>query len=229
MTHVWHDSYTRLLHTGRRFWTLMACLRCDMTHSHVWHDSFICVTWLIDTCGMNLSNVWHDSFTCVTCLSLTHETSCTCVTWLINMCGTNLWHEYVWHDSFICVIWLTLTHDSFTCVWHNSLVCDAYSRLEGSSTADMIHSHDSFIHDVNSRLQQHVCVRDHIFYSVCVGTWLIPMCDMIHSHDSFIHDVNSRLQQHVCIRDHIFFLCVLGHDSFTCVTWFIHMTPSYMT
>ena len=95
LSHVWHDSFIRVIprvHT------------CDVTHPCVWHDTITPVTWLIYTCHM------------------THLCTCTYhVIWVIRLC--HFAHSYVWHDPFIYRTWPINMSLNRLYVKHDSVIC----------------------------------------------------------------------------------------------------------
>ena len=139
---------------------------------------------------------------------------------------TNLYadttHSYAWHDSFMCVTWLIHMCDVIpSYVWHDLFICVTWLI----HMCDMTHSY----------------VWQDLF--TCVK-WLMHVW-----HDSFISDVTHLYVWHgpftcdICVwRDsnnwnvwHDAFTCVrfvhVCQDSFTRVTWPIHMydmTHSYV-
>ena len=73
-----------------------------------WHDSFMCVTWLKNTCDMSHSYVCFFPYHCL-------------LTWRTHMCDTA--HSYVWHGSLICATWLIHVCDmTNSYVRHGSLI-----------------------------------------------------------------------------------------------------------
>jgi len=170
----------------------------------------VCVLSILCTprymCDMTHSCVWHDS--------LTPRTSYARVNSHLEVT-----HWYVWHDSFIwvtwlihtCVIWLIHMCDmTHSYVWHDSRTC---THLEGSFLW-----YDPFINIMwskHTRDMTHSCV-----------TWLIQICDMTHSYvwrDSLIQvtwlthtwDMTNPRVRHDSF---------VGHASYICGPWFIHMS-----
>ena len=130
------------------------------------------------------------------------------VAWLFDMC--DMTHSCVRHDSFMCVTGFIHVCDiTHQCVWRDSFMCATW-LVHASDMTPSCGRHDSFI---------------------CV-TWLLRMCDMTPSyawHDSFTWAVSrdssqetngaSALHAGRCAMTHL----RVGHDSFICVTWRIHM------
>jgi len=193
---------------------------CNMTRSHVWHDSFTCVTWLVHVCDVTRSHVWHDSFTSVpwlvhvcdmTCSRVWHD-SFTCVTWLVHMC--DMTRSHVWCDSCIQMA----KHAYLVCICDNSCVCTTcdlmciydmtymwksrVTHIEGPWVLSYMWK-SRVAHIVRQLMSLVMCIYDmtHEFSHMYILTWL--MCLVM------------------CIYDMA--LLYGWHDSFTCITWLIHI------
>ena len=135
------------------------------------------------------------------------------VSWRIHIC--DMTHSYVRHDSFVCVTWLIHRcdmillhgcHDTLTCVrW---LIAMCYNKGAFS------HSPDTHMWGLTPR-----CVRHKSFTSVTCG-W-----DMSHTHThTHTHTHVERscrwVTHSTCVAmTHSY----MWHDSFTYVTWLIHI------
>ena len=231
--YVWRDEFICVT------WRTWLILTCDMTHSFVWHDLFLCVTRLIHMCDMTYSPLDRDYvFECVTWLIVR------CHVWRDSSCGAMC---DVTHRAVPCMMWFTMRCDELNSVMgsmcdvtHRTLRCDESHSVTGSM-CDVTHS--EVLHHI------HTCdtTRSYEWHDsfTCVA-WLVHMCDMTRSHvwhDSFrcvtclIHTrdmIHLRLSMSgswqvlpeawlICgckwHMRHDSFAC----DSFTCVTWPIHM------
>jgi len=153
--------------------------------------------------------VWHDSLICVTWLvhmcGTNHVTTSRCVT----RCRTHVTHQRVmshistrhvtpiirrvWHDSLICVVWITSQRWD---AWHDTFICVS-----------------------------HRCVTWHVYMWAMRDTthlyargWRIYICGMNH------------LKTLLCVTRHLYMRggggsgrITILRESFTCVTWRIHM------
>jgi len=186
---------------------------CDTSH-----DLFVCVTHDIFMCDTGIMHVCHDSFVCLRC---------------IHMC--DMTHSFVWHHSNwwqrrthktagewlyhpVCdMTWLTPWHDLLTCLTRDILMRVTWIM--------------------------HACVMTHsyVWHAFICVTWLFHLCDItptdgdcehtrLQVSDSFIspgvwHDMtylcvwHDTWHIHACDMNHA---CVC-HDSFTCLTWLVHL------
>jgi len=112
----------------------------------------------------------------------------------------------VWHDSFICVTWLIhmcgmthsyVWHDSFTCVTWLIHMCDMTHSYATSGNCGSTCLPTERGDGGGSFLHTCVMTNSHVWHDYSHVTWLIHMCDMTRSY--------------------------VWRDSFTCVTWHIHI------
>jgi len=184
--YVWYDTFCCCdSHSCK---TKDSYYRTSDSSCIVWHESFICVTWLNETCDVTHSYMWYDTF----CGSYSHryktkDSSCIvwqnwfiCVTWLNETCDVtrsraptrtsvrqqtppamcDMTHSYMWHASFLRVLWLSSW-------WISSWFLPS-------------------------------CLQENGLLLHCV-TWLIHVCDMNHSyvwHDSFCGSLSLS-----CVQD----------------------------
>jgi len=167
---------------------------CDMTHSCVWHDSFICVTWLTHVCDMT-----HAYICALLCVMHTFVHYYPQILSFGHACHHLFAPQHVQYYSLICFTWLSHICDmTHSCAWHDSSMCVTW----------LIHMCDSRTHLRPIVCNSHICPllsTNSVPWScmpwlVCTSAWAILLTHMFH----MTHPYS-------------------WHDSYRCVTWFIHV------
>jgi len=172
--------------------------------------------WVMSHTNMQQSMTWEyvTAHIWMTLWYLGHD-SFIYVIWLIDIC--DMTHSYMWHDSSIYV----LTEICHIGVWVMSHRCTVQF---GAPVW-----HDSLLFIWHMWHDSYTCV-----------TWLNHICDMARSyvwHDSLICDLREIRHIGMCNMSHgctvqlgtpawhdsLLFTWPMWHDSYTCVTWLIHI------
>jgi len=210
-------------------------LRCEPLK----HD-VSCVTWLIYMCDMTRSYVWHDSWTGLRCVA--HHT-CD-VTWAMNI-WLHMWNLFKVRFDVIGVLWsrnvgknethshmahhtCDVTHLHVWCEpWMDDCICGI---LIGHFWGDRgLLNTDCRGNETHSHMVHHTCDVTHLH--VWYESWIYDcICGILICHcwgDRGLLNTDCRgneIHSHVT-HSHVW------RDSFTCVTWLIHMcdvTHSYV-
>jgi len=223
---------------------------CDMTISYAWHDVFICVrlmhvctclcshtttralinkrhtylmrmTWLIHMCDTTHSLACHDHFISVTRIIHMRHVAHSYVSMFTHnhTCFTK---EMV-HLPHSCDMTHSMCDMTISCVWHDSFICVTphlrMCQCPPTTTRTLTNKRYNYL--IHVWYDSFTCVR-----------WLLHMCDMIVSCVTrLIHmryatwsyaPVFTHIHTHIDKeKTHILHIC--DDDSFTCVTWLIHM------
>ena len=234
-----------LCHPVRQFTTVLWLIStCVVTYSHMWHDSFIGATWLFRMCDMTHSQMWHDSSTRLP--------------WHIDMC--KMTHCHVLQQGCLLSHMCYNPHMSYNPLTHvlqASHVLPQGCLLSLITHAHLMqkHAHVRLDSCTCATCEGVLRLCPHMWGLTCEA-WLLHLCDITHSHlwhvdetchtHTHKHMWRSPVDEshiphvwpwliHMCGHDSFIWVAMththMWHDSFTYVTWLIHMcdmTHSHM-
>jgi len=214
-SYAWHDLFICV--------TWLVHMR-DMTCSYAWHGSFICVTWLIYTLDMTRSYAWHKSFICATWLVHMRDLTCSCHDTQHRSLPTNKHCNTLQHTATHCN---TLQYTATQCnaLQRTATHCNTLQRTATHCNTHVTHM-DCNTTDFWLRMSWLLMRR---LVTVITLQHTATHCDTL-QHTAYncntTHFLLHVVIAHVmtgAITNESYYNPYVRHDSFTCVTWFIHL------